>query len=56
MSGRAKQVQADMAQDLIENYLQDLTEDHAFAVLEAMKKQFGWDNLVVNKSSDGFVV
>lgn len=56
MISRAKQVQADMAQDLIENYMRDLTEDHAFAVLEAMKEHFGWNNLVVKKSPDDVVV
>ena len=42
MISKAKQVQADMAQDLIVNYIQDLTEDHAFAVLRELEARFGW--------------
>jgi len=56
MTRKAKQVRADMAQDLIDNYMRDLSEDHAFTVLETMKAHFGWDNIVVNKSSEEVVV
>ena len=42
MTSKAKQVQADMAQDLIENYIQDLTQDHALSVLHAIRDRFGW--------------
>lgn len=38
---KARMVQADMAQDLIENYIPDLTLAHALTVLRTLEKQFG---------------
>jgi len=38
---KVRQVQADMAQDLIENYIPDLTMPHALTVLAKLEKQFG---------------
>jgi len=49
MTSKAKQVQADMAQDLIENYIQDLTEDHAISVLHALQFRFGWAGIMFTR-------
>jgi len=38
-----------MAQDLIENYIQDLTEDHALNVLHALQFRFSWAGIMFTR-------
>ena len=45
----AKHVQSTTARTLIENYLQDLSDDDALHVLRAMKRQFQWAGTVMTR-------
>lgn len=46
----------DLYQDVIDSMIPDLTEDHAFAIMRTMEKQFGWQLVMWSPTDLPFVI